>query len=126
MPRMQRRRIGTWLRSPPCPIPAARGIITRRRLASIPPTSTACLTTAGFRRKPGSSMPRQAAYTSVIAMTKPGTDDYLHCWAQLGIGDIQKQRGNLAAAITTYRDAQDFADRLAKFDSNNALWQHVL
>jgi tetratricopeptide (TPR) repeat protein len=79
-----------------------------------------------FQEEAGQLDAAQAAYTSVIAMTKPGTDDYLHCWAQLGIGDIQKQRGNLAAAITTYRDAQDFADRLAKFDSNNALWQHVL
>ena len=36
-------------------------------------------------------------------------------WATLGLGDIQKQRGNLLAALKSYRDALAIVERLVMF-----------
>jgi tetratricopeptide (TPR) repeat protein len=62
----------------------------------------------------------------VIATAKPGADDRAIYGAQLGMGDIQKQRGNLGRALATYRSAEALADRLAKSDPGNAGWQSDL
>jgi tetratricopeptide (TPR) repeat protein len=68
----------------------------------------------------------QTAYAQVIAAAKPGTDDDALLGAELGTGDIQNQRGNLAAALATYQGAKDLADRLATSDPGSALWQREL
>ena len=47
-------------------------------------------------------------------------------WAQLGIGDIQKQRGKLDMAFATYQGAQALAEHSAKSDPGDAEWQRVL
>ena len=68
----------------------------------------------------------QQAYTRVIAMAKPGSDDEALIWAQFGTGDIQQQRGNLGAALTTYQGAQATIRRLTQSDPGNTLWQRDL
>jgi tetratricopeptide (TPR) repeat protein len=68
----------------------------------------------------------QAAYARVIAAAKPGSDDEAVLGAQLGTGDIQDQRGSLGAALATYRSANHLADRLARSDPGNRLWQREL
>jgi tetratricopeptide (TPR) repeat protein len=47
-------------------------------------------------------------------------------WARLGLGDIRKQRGNLATALASYRDGLAIADRQTKSDPGNAGWQREL
>jgi len=79
-----------------------------------------------FQEKAGQLDVAQAAYARVIAMTKPGSDDWAVYWAQLGMGDIQDQRGNLGAALATYQVAKALADRLAKADPGNAEGQRDL
>jgi hypothetical protein len=44
----------------------------------------------------------------------------------LGLGDIRRQRGNLDAALASYRDSLAIADRLATSDPGNAGWQRDL
>lgn len=66
------------------------------------------------------------AYAAVLKAGIGGKDDYELYWAGLGEGDILVARGNLAEALTTYRNAAAIADRLAKADPNNAGWQRDL
>jgi tetratricopeptide (TPR) repeat protein len=68
----------------------------------------------------------QAAYARVIAAAKPGSDDRALFGAQLGMGNIQNQRGDLGAALATYQAAEAFADRLARANPSDALWQREL
>src|ERR1039457_3742120 len=79
-----------------------------------------------FQQQAGQLDAAQAAYSRVIAAAKPGTDDEALLWAKFGMGDIQGERGDLGAALTTYREAQSAADRLAKSDPGNAGWQRDL
>jgi tetratricopeptide (TPR) repeat protein len=79
-----------------------------------------------FQQQAGELDAAQAAYARVIAMTEPGRVDEALIWAQLGIGDIQSERGNLCAALATYQGAEAIADRLAKSDPGNADGQRDL
>jgi tetratricopeptide (TPR) repeat protein len=60
----------------------------------------------------------------VLALTPD--QDWRHHWAQLGLGDIATQRGNLPEALKSYRDSLTISDRLAKSDPGNANWQRDL
>ena len=42
------------------------------------------------------------------------------------VGDVQVAQGDLAGALTSYRDSLAIADRLAKSDPGNAGWQRDL
>ena len=42
------------------------------------------------------------------------------------IGDVQVAQGDLAGALTSYRDSLAIAERLAKSDPGNAGWQRDL
>ena len=79
-----------------------------------------------YQQEAGQLDVAQAAYSSVIAMAKPGSDDQALIWAQFGTGDIQRQRGNLGAALTTYQGAQATVRRLTQSDPGNAGWQSDL
>jgi tetratricopeptide (TPR) repeat protein len=79
-----------------------------------------------FQQQAGQLDAAQAAYARAIAMGKPGRDDWAVYWSKLGTGDIQKERGNLGAALATYRDAAMIAERLAKAAPGNAGWQRDL
>jgi tetratricopeptide (TPR) repeat protein len=79
-----------------------------------------------YQQQAGQLDAAQTAYARVMAMAKPGSDDEALLWAQFGIGDIQRQQGNLAASLATYRSAQAAAERLAQSDPHNAGWQRDL
>jgi tetratricopeptide (TPR) repeat protein len=79
-----------------------------------------------FQEDAGQLDAAQTAYLGVIAIAKAGTDDRYLFWAQLGIGDIQKQRGKLDMAFATYQGAQALAEQSAKSDPGDAEWQRVL
>jgi tetratricopeptide (TPR) repeat protein len=59
-------------------------------------------------------------------LTLTPEQDWHHYWSQLRLGDIEVQRGNLPAALKSYRDGQAIAERLAKADPANAGWQRDL
>ena len=42
------------------------------------------------------------------------------------VGDVQVAQGDLADALTSYRDSLAIADRLSKAGPGNADWQHNL
>jgi tetratricopeptide (TPR) repeat protein len=79
-----------------------------------------------FQEQAGQLDAAHAAYARVILAAKPGADDKSLFWAKIGIGDIERQRGDLGAALATYREAKTIADRLAKSDPGNAGWQSDL
>jgi tetratricopeptide (TPR) repeat protein len=81
---------------------------------------------AFFQEKAGQLNAAQDAYARVLAMAKPGSDDRAIFWSKIGTGDIQRQRGNLGAALAIYQDAATIADRLAKANPGNAGWQFDL
>ena len=76
-----------------------------------------------FQEDAGQLDAAQAAYTSVIATAKPGADDHDLIEAKFGMGDVERQRGNLSAALATYHEAETMAVRLANSDPGNAAWQ---
>jgi tetratricopeptide (TPR) repeat protein len=61
----------------------------------------------------------------VVSVARDGQKSHRH-WAQLGLGDILVQRGDLTAALREYQQAAEVADRLAKADPGNAVWQRDL
>ncbi len=65
----------------------------------------------------------QAAFARVIATAKPGSDDEALFWSQIGAGDIQAQRGNLAGALAAYQRAHLIAERMTKAEPGTALWE---
>ncbi len=71
---------------------------------------------AEFQAEAGQLNAAQMAFTQVVARAKPGSDDHDLYWARLGLGDIEKDRGNLAAALTIYRAAQAIVESRAKSD----------
>jgi tetratricopeptide (TPR) repeat protein len=58
----------------------------------------------------------------VLSVNQP----FYQYWARLGLGDIRRQRGNLDAALASYRDSLAIRDRLATSDPGNAGWQRDL
>jgi tetratricopeptide (TPR) repeat protein len=65
----------------------------------------------------------QAAFARVIATAKPGSDDEALFWSQIGAGDIQAQRGNLAGALAAYQRAHLIAERITNAEPGTALWE---
>src|SRR6202012_4443032 len=79
-----------------------------------------------YQQQAGQLDAAQAAYARVLTMGKPGQDDLSIFSAQLGTGEIQQQRGNLAAALATYQGAQAVAVRLLKANPGSVVWRHNL
>jgi tetratricopeptide (TPR) repeat protein len=79
-----------------------------------------------FQKEAGQLDAAQSAYSRVVEVAKPGVNDHMLIWSKLGLGDIQQQRGNLPAALTSYQAAEAIADRLAKTDPGNADWRRDL
>jgi tetratricopeptide (TPR) repeat protein len=84
-----------------------------------PSDITGMLLNGWFQQQAGQLDAAQAAYARVIAMIEPGGANEALIWAQLGIGDIQSDRGNLAGALAIYQGAAATADRTAKSNSGN-------
>ncbi len=57
---------------------------------------------------------------------RDGGAAYHTLWTQLLIGDLEVARGSLAAALAAYEDARGLAERLAKPDPTNQIWQREL
>jgi tetratricopeptide (TPR) repeat protein len=67
----------------------------------------------------------QAAFERVV--TGGGSSNsYWFFWAQLGLGDLQVQRGNLTDGLKRYQNALAFMQSLVKSDTGNAVWQREL
>ena len=97
------------------------------RAARLDPSNVhGMLQNGAFQQDAGQLDAAQAAYVRVMAIAAPGTDDDDILWAKFGIGDIQQQRNNLAEALGSYRNAESDADRLAKSNPGNAIWQRDL
>jgi hypothetical protein len=75
----------------------------------------------GSRERSGFD-PRPCHLLSLTTVNQP----FYQYWARLSLGDIRRQRGNLDAALASYRDSLAIADRLAKSDPGNAGWQRDL
>ncbi|MGO8954371.1 MAG: tetratricopeptide repeat protein [Rhodomicrobium sp.] len=63
------------------------------------------------------------AFKRVLSTGQIGRDDEDLYNARLGMGDILVQRGDLAEALESYREASAEANRLAKANPGNAFWQ---
>jgi len=68
----------------------------------------------------------QARLERVLTLAKTDDQAFYKYWALIGLGDIKKQRGDLAGALKSYQDGLAIADPLAKSDPRNAGWQHNL
>ena len=68
----------------------------------------------------------ERAYRSLVGVAKAGSDNVWLYWARLGLGEIHVSRGDLGAAMATFRKASAIAERLAKADPGNAGWQRDL
>jgi tetratricopeptide (TPR) repeat protein len=66
----------------------------------------------------------EARLRRVLSLT--AGQDWYQYWAQVTLADINVQRGDLPGALTSYRDSFAIAERLAKADPGNALWQRDL
>jgi tetratricopeptide (TPR) repeat protein len=67
----------------------------------------------------------QAAFDRVVTIGGSSNSHWVF-WAQVGLGDIQVQRGNLADALKNYRNGGAIMNRLAQSDPGNAGWQRDL
>jgi tetratricopeptide (TPR) repeat protein len=68
-----------------------------------------------FQEQAGELDAAQAAYAHVIAAARSDNNSAI-VWATLGMGDIQKDRGDLGAALASYQAALAIADRFTKSD----------
>ncbi len=62
----------------------------------------------------------------VQTLAEAGGQDFYKYAALVTLGDIKVRRGDLDGALSSYRDAVSFIDRLAKSDPSNAEWQRDL
>jgi tetratricopeptide (TPR) repeat protein len=79
-----------------------------------------------FEQDAGNLAVAESAYRRVIDLGKSGGADHEVYWATLGLGDIQHARGDVGAALATYREAGTVMGRLASSDPGNAGWQRDL
>jgi tetratricopeptide (TPR) repeat protein len=86
------------------------------------------LSNGWFQQAAGRLDTAQAAYSRVIALTTPLSNEnaWWAFWAQLRSGEIQKLRGNLDAALLTAQGAQALAQRFVTSDPGHAGWQRNL
>jgi tetratricopeptide (TPR) repeat protein len=84
------------------------------------------LSNGEFQYEAGDLKAAEAAYSRLVDLTKGEGKEDGAVWARFGLGDIQKDRGDLGAALATYRDSLAIVDRLAKSDPGNAGWQRDL
>ncbi len=69
----------------------------------------------------------QTRLESVLKLATGDQPDYQYqCRALVRLGDIKKQRGDLAGALKSYRDSLAIAERRAKSDPGNKNWPRDL
>jgi tetratricopeptide (TPR) repeat protein len=67
----------------------------------------------------------QAAFERVVGVAGVSSTQWVF-WAKNGLGDVWISRGDLAGALTSYKDSLAIADKLAKSDPGNARWRRDL
>jgi tetratricopeptide (TPR) repeat protein len=68
----------------------------------------------------------QTRLERVLTLAKTEDQAYYHYWSLVLLGDIKKQRGDLAGALKSYNDGLAIAEPLAKSDPGNTLLQRDL
>jgi tetratricopeptide (TPR) repeat protein len=68
----------------------------------------------------------QTRLERALKLAETGDQAWCKFCALNSLGDIKQQRGDLTGALKSYQDGLAFAERLAKFDPGNALWQRDL
>jgi tetratricopeptide (TPR) repeat protein len=68
----------------------------------------------------------EARLQRVLTLVKTDDQAFYKYWAMIGLGDIERKRGDLAGALKSYNDSLAIADRLAKSGPGNAGWQRDL
>jgi tetratricopeptide (TPR) repeat protein len=81
---------------------------------------------ADMERYAGNLAEAERAFSAVLAMGVKGRNDFELYWATVGLGDVRRARGDLAAALTAYRSGSTEAGRLAKANPGIAEWQYAL
>lgn len=103
----------------------ARGLYAEA--ARLDPTNLdGLLQNAYFQQDSGQFDAAEASYRKVFEMAKSGTNDTALYWAHFGLGDIQKERGDLAKAKETYLSAASIIDRLIQADPDSVTLQRDL
>jgi tetratricopeptide (TPR) repeat protein len=77
------------------------------------------LQNAVFQKDAGALNDAETSYRRVLTAAKSGSDDFYLYWARLGLGDIQRQRGDLSVAKATYTQAGEIAAAAVKADPGN-------
>ena len=81
---------------------------------------------AWLEKERGNLWEAEAHFQRVLALATSDDRAWAKYWAQVGLGDIRLDRGNLPDALKSYRDGLAIRDRLAKADPGNAGWQRDL
>ena len=105
---------------------AGAGGLRESRSRSIRTIWRACFGQAGFRSFAAHLNEAQTRLERVLTLAKTEDQAYYHYWALVLLGDIKKQRGDLAGALKSYNDGLAIAEPLAKSDPGNADLQRDL
>ena len=65
-------------------------------------------------------------YQRVLALATTDDRAWPKYWAQIGLGDIRLDRGNLPEALESYHEGLTTAERQVQADPGNAQWQYDL
>jgi tetratricopeptide (TPR) repeat protein len=74
----------------------------------------------------GSLAEAKKAFAAASHAAARNSDDHDLATSYNKIGDVQEAQGDLAGALTSYRDSLAIIDRLAQSDPGNATWQRDL
>jgi tetratricopeptide (TPR) repeat protein len=74
----------------------------------------------------GSLAEAKKAFVAASHAAARNSDDHDLATSYHKIGDVQEAQGDLAGALTSYRDSLAIIDRLAQSDPGNATWQRDL
>jgi tetratricopeptide (TPR) repeat protein len=99
-----------------------------RRAVELQPDNAEAQLWHGWLEKEGGGLAAaDAAFCPMLALAERGAaSDAEAMWARLGIGDVLVARGELGAALKSYRNAFATTERLATADPGNAGWQRDL
>jgi tetratricopeptide (TPR) repeat protein len=98
----------------------------RKAIELNPDDIESLLWVAWIEKERGALASAETHFHRVLAVSTSDDQTWSKYWAELGLADIQAQRGNLPEALKSYRDGLAIIDRLAKADPGNAEWQRDL
>jgi tetratricopeptide (TPR) repeat protein len=102
-----------------------RALDAYRKAIELDPDDTeSLLWVAWIEKERGELAGAETNFHRVLALSTSDDQNWSRYGAELGLADIQAQRGNLPEALKSYRDGLAITDRLAKADPGNAEWQY--